>query len=345
MVRIGIVGLGFMAATHLRAYREVPDAAVKALCNPSGRRLDGDFSDVGGNLGEGEVVRLDPATFKAYRAYKEMLADPEIDAVDICAPTFMHRELSVLALRAGKHVICEKPMARFVADATAIVEAAGKAGRIFMPAMCLRFVPEWKWLKGAIADGRFGRVRSAFFRRVAEPPAWGQSSFLDGQRSGGALFDLHVHDADFVQHCFGRPKAVQSAGYSSVSGAIDHVVTQYHVAGDAMVHAEGSWALTPGFGFNMSYLVNFERATADYDMSRGAESLLVIEQGRAAETVKLAEPDGYVGELRHFVESIRAGRQPSVVTAEEGLSAVEICAAEEQSINNGPSPVGQLIFL
>jgi predicted dehydrogenase len=261
MVRVGLVGLGFMAATHLKAYRDVPDARVMALCNPSGRRLDGDFSDVGGNLGDGEPIRLPPGTFTAFRSYREMIADPGIDAIDICAPTFLHRELSVLALEAGKHVICEKPMARNTRDALAIVSAAHSANRVFMPAMCLRFVPEWRWLKEAVDDRRFGRVRSAFFRRIAEPPAWGQANFLDGPRSGGALFDLHIHDADFVQYCFGRPSAVQSSGYESVSGAIDHVVTQYYVAGEAMVHAEGSWAMTPGFGFNMSYLVNFENAT------------------------------------------------------------------------------------
>jgi predicted dehydrogenase len=345
MVRVGLVGLGFMAATHLKAYRDVPDARVMALCNPSGRRLDGDFSDVGGNLGDGEPIRLPPGTFTAFRSYREMIADPGIDAIDICAPTFLHRELSVLALEAGKHVICEKPMARNTRDALAIVSAAHSANRVFMPAMCLRFVPEWRWLKEAVDDRRFGRVRSAFFRRIAEPPAWGQANFLDGPRSGGALFDLHIHDADFVQYCFGRPSAVQSSGYESVSGAIDHVVTQYYVAGEAMVHAEGSWAMTPGFGFNMSYLVNFENATVDYDMSRGAECLRVCARDREPEFVRLDEPDGYVGELRHFIDSVSRGKEPEVVTAEDGLSAVEICSAEELSIQNGPSAVGQLIFL
>lgn len=251
----------------------------------------------------------------------------------------------MLALAAGKHVICEKPMARTTRDALQILEAARHSGKIFMPAMCLRFVSEWRWLKEAIDDERFGKVRSAFFRRVAEPPAWGQQNFLDGPRSGGALFDLHIHDTDFVQYCFGRPSAVQSAGYSAVSGAIDHVVTQYYVAGEAMVHAEGSWSLTPGFGFNMSYLVNFEQATVDYDMSRGEQCLRVCERDREPEHLKLDAPDGYVAELSHFVECIERDEQPTMVTAADGLSAVEICAAEELSIRNGTSPVGQLIFL
>lgn len=345
MVRIGLVGLGFMAATHLKAYREVPGAQIVALCNPSGNRLDGDFSNVSGNVGDGEPIKLDPNSFKAFKSYKEMIADPDIDAIDICSPTFIHRELAALSLDAGKHVICEKPLARSVRDAVWITEAAEKSDAILMPAMCLRFWPEWRWLKNAIDEGRYGKALSAFFRRVAEPPGWGQKNFLDGHRSGGALFDLHIHDTDFVSYCFGRPRALQATGYSRVSEAVDHVVTQYHVANDTMVFAEGSWAMTPGFGFNMSYLVNFENATIDYDLSRGDECLRVCEAGQEPKHLKLDEPDGYVGELTHFVECIEQGKQPTVVTAQDGLQSVEICEAEEISVNNGPSAVGQLMFL
>lgn len=345
MAKIGLVGLGFMAATHIKAYRDVLGAEVAALCNPSGRRLDGDFSDVAGNVGDNEPVKLEPGSFKAFKSYKEMISDPEIDAIDICAPTFAHRELATLALNAGKHVICEKPLARFTRDARQIIEAAEESGQVFMPAMCLRFWPEWKWLKQVVDENRFGAVKSAFFRRIAEPPAWGQQNFLDGPRSGGGLFDLHIHDADFVQFCFGRPSAVQATGYSKVSGAIDHVMTQYHVQNNAMVFAEGSWAFTKGFGFNMSYLVNFENATADYDLSRGDEALKLFVEGQEPEVIKLDEPDGYVGQLTHFVDCIHNDTQPTVVTAADGLSSVEICVAEELSVQNGPSAVGQLIFL
>jgi predicted dehydrogenase len=204
-----------------------------------------------------------------------------------------------------------------------------------MPAMCLRFVPEWLWVKRAIDDQRFGRTLAARFRRVAEPPGWGKHNFMDGQKSGGALLDLHVHDVDFVQFCFGRPRSVYSTGYSCLSGAVDHVVTQYQVESGAMVQAEGSWAMTPGFGFNMSYTVNFERATVDYDLARGADSLRVCEAGQPARALKLDEPDGYIGELRHLVEAIQSGKPPTRVTGKDGLSAVEICEAEEESVATG----------
>ena len=334
MINIGIIGLGFMAATHIRAYRQVPGARVASLCNPSGRHLDGDFTNVAGNVGATDPVKLDLTGVQATKNFADLLTDPTIQLIDICAPTQAHRELAVAALRAGKHVLCEKPLARSAAVAREIVSAAARAKGFFMPAMCLRFWPEWVWLKQAIDTRTYGDVLGARFRRVAEPPGWGKNTFFNGAESGGALFDLHVHDTDFVQHCFGRPRRVFSTGYMKFSGAIDHVVTQYEVASGAIVHAEGGWAMTPGFGFNMSYTVNFERATADYDSARGAEALRLCEAGQASRTVKCEGPDGYVGELRHLVEAIQAGHPPTIVTAQDGLSSVEICEAEEKSVQS-----------
>ena len=204
-----------------------------------------------------------------------------------------------------------------------------------MPAMCLRFWPEWAWLQTAIREGRFGKVLDARFRRVAQAPGWGQKNYFDGQQSGGALLDLHIHDTDFVQFCFGRPKSVFSAGHTKISGAIDHIVTLYQVGCGATVSAEGSWSMTEGFGFNMSYTVNFETATADYDIARGADSLKLFECGKEPRVVKCDGIDGYVGEWRHFLESIEQRRAPGIVTGEDGLSAVEICEAEELSIRSG----------
>ena len=158
---------------------------------------------------------------------------------------------------------------------------------------------------------------------------------MNGEQSGGALLDLHIHDTDFVQFCFGRPKSVFSTGYTAVSGAIDHVVTQYQVGSGAIVHAEGAWAMTPGFGFNMAYTINFERATLDYDLSRGTEALRLSVKGESARILKLDAPDGYVGELKHAIECVESGKAPSIVTAEDAVSAIEICEAEERSIRTG----------
>jgi predicted dehydrogenase len=337
-INVGMVGTGFMAVAHLKAWAKVPGVRIAALCNPSGRNLDGNFAGVAGNVGDGEAFRLDMTGVKTFRDPAELFADPDIQVVDITTPTKTHDALTLAALAAGKHTLLEKPVAGTAAEARRIASAGAAAaarGVFLMPAHCLRFWPEWAWVRAAIADGRYGRVLSARFRRVAQPPAWGHAHFLDGAKSGGALFDLHIHDADFVQFCFGKPRSVFASGHTKVSGAIDHVLALYQVEGGATVSAEGSWAMSDGFGFNMAYTVNFERATADYDLARGAEALKLFVPGQQPEVLQPAGGDGYIGELTYFADCVRAGRVPRVVTANDGADAVALCEAEAESIRSG----------
>ena len=324
-----------MAVSHIKAIRQVPGAEIAALGNPSGRNLDGDFSKVFGNIGSTEPVRLDMTQVKGYRDLDAMFADESIDVINICTPTHTHLELTTAALRAGRNVLCEKPMARVSGQAREMVEAAKQSGKILMPAMCLRFWPGWDWARTAIASGRYGKVLSARFTRLAEPPAWGQQNFLDGAKSGGALLDLHIHDMDFAQACFGRPKSVFAQGYTKLSGAIDHAVAQLHYANGPIVHVEGGWTLAPGAGFRMSYLLNFENATADYDFARGADALKVFEAGKEPQVIPTTGADGYVGEISYIAEAIRSGQPLTRVTAADGVAAIQLIEAEEKSIQTG----------
>src|SRR5262249_15186888 len=159
--------------------------------------------------------------------------------VDVCVPTPLHAKVVTAALAAGKHVLCEKPLARTLAETQAIARIARTATSFLMPAMCMRFWPEWAWLKQAVSKNRYGRVLSAsFLRQGTIPPGW----YRDGELSGGALLDLHVHDTDFVCHLFGRPKSVSSQGCRGRNGRTDHVMTQYQYDDIPIVIAEGGWA-------------------------------------------------------------------------------------------------------
>lgn len=334
MVKVGVIGLGFMGVTHLKAYQQVPSARLVAICDAVRLPADGNLASVAGNLASTSDLKLDMSVVNGYREYEALLANPEVDLVDICLPTPLHAPVAIAALKAGKHVICEKPLARTSATCREIVTAARNAKGFFMPAMCLRFWPEWAFAQKAIRDQTYGRVLAARFRRISAPPAWSQGSYFKGDESGGALLDLHIHDTDFVQFCFGRPLSVYSTGLTRFSGAVDHVVTQYKVTGDAVVSAEGTWIMTPGAPFNMAYTINCERATIDYDLARGNEALKVYEEGRET-NVRLKAGDGYVGELSHMVESIEKQQAPSIVTGQDGLVSVEICEAEERSVKTG----------
>jgi len=331
-IKVGVVGLGFMGLTHINAYRKIAGVEVAAVCDAVRQPVNGVLAGVAGNVAGSDTVDLGSAVC-AYTKIEDLLADGSVDLVDLCLPTPLHVPQTLAALAAGKHVICEKPLARTSAESRRIVDAAAGASTFFMPAMCMRFWPGWAWLKDLKAAGTYGDILTARFRRVSAPPGWSRDTYFKGGDSGGALFDLHVHDTDFVQFLFGRPSAVFSTGVSRFSGATDHVVTQYMVPGGATVYSEGSWLLASGFA--MSYTVMFERATVDYDSARGEAALQVWEEGKAPQVIVPEGPDGYVGELQHLITAIRTGTAPSIVTAQDGLSAVEICEAEERSVQTG----------
>ena len=329
-IRVGVVGLGMMGLTHLDAYGKLDGVEVVALADRDEDRLNG-RTQAGGNI-EGQAEGgFDYASVKKYTDAAELIADPDIDVVDICLPTPAHVPFGIQVLDAGKHLLTEKPLARSYEDAMKLVQAAEASDKIAMCAMCMRFWPGWTWLKDVINDQRYGKLLSLSFRRVASHP---QGPFYqDGDANGGAALDLHIHDADFIQFLFGLPKSVSSAGYSSKTTAVDHIATRYDVGGDALVRAEGSWAMADGYAFRMQYTANFENATAEFDSS--AEHALIIAQGGEIEPVELEDGMGYDYEIAYFLECVRNNRQPETVTMQDAANAVRLIEAEVQSVRSG----------
>jgi predicted dehydrogenase len=329
MTRVGIIGLGFMGRMHIGAYGKVDAARLVAIADLDARRAAGDFSGGWGNIA-GSAERLDMTGITGTTTLQALIHHPEVEIIDICVPTPAHESLVLTALDSGKHVLCEKPLALDVASGQRMADAARRASGFFMPAMCMRFWPQWAWLKEAVDDGRYGAVLGATFRRVASmPPGW----FANGELSGGGILDLHVHDTDFVFWLFGTPDRVFSRGYTKTSGRPDHVVTEYlYDRGPALVSAEGAWCMADGFAFTMRYTVNFERATADYDVGR--DPALVVSTGGRTEPVALPG-DGYEAELAYFIDCVRTGRRPARVTADDAVAGLRILEAERRSIESG----------
>jgi predicted dehydrogenase len=265
MVRVGVIGLGFMGATHLDAYQRASDAGVAcvvvAVCDRKAHRRAGQIDDTGGNFGE-SPVRFDPLAVRAYTDPADLLAATDIDLVSICTPTDSHVDLAIAALNAGKHVLVEKPVALRSADVRRVEAAARDSQKLCMPAMCMRFWPAWSWLRQRIDEQTFGPCRGLTLTRIGSAPQWSTGFYSNPSRSGGAVVDLHIHDADFVRWCFGDPPAVTSTG-AVVEGGINHVTTIYHF--DHSVVAEGGW-LAPGTPFRMRYLAAFVDAVADFDL-------------------------------------------------------------------------------
>jgi len=333
VINVAVVGLGFMGVTHLRAYLEIPGARIAAVCDPVRLPVKGILPGVAGNIKKTEDIHLG-AGVKAFERWEDVLSEPDIDLVDICTPTSMHPQQVVAALKAGKHVLCEKPLARSSAAAREILQVAESSPGMLMPAMCMRFWPGWSWLKQVVTEKNYGEVLAARFRRVSEMPGWSRGgTYASGTDQGGALFDLHIHDTDFVNYLFGRPAGVFSTGVMNTAGVINHVVTQYQYQGGPAVCAEGSWLLTGGF--DMAYFIFCERATLDFDLARGTRALIVTESSGQPRVMEVAGPDGYGAELDYFIRCVAHRQAPKVVTARDGVTALEICEAEEKSVRSG----------
>lgn len=330
-INVGVVGLGFMGGTHLAAYLKAAGEGyacrVAAVCDADPARRRGEFPGAG-NLATG-ATPFDVKSVKAYEKFDELLADPAIHLVDLCTPTDLHVDQAIAALKAGKHVLVEKPLALTAEPIRRLHAAARAAGRLCMPAMCMRFWPAWAWLKERIDDRRFGRLRALNFQRVGAMPTW-SPFFMDVNRSGGASIDLHIHDCDFAYFCLGRPEAVTSAGH------VNHLSTTYHYADPSLhVTAQGGW-LTPPTPFRMRYLAEFERATADFDIGRTPQ-LLLAKGDATAEPVDVGGQNGYDGEIRHLLGAIAAGRDNDdlAATLEQAIDVAIILETEQYAAECG----------
>jgi predicted dehydrogenase len=334
MINVGVIGLGMMGLTHLDVYDALDGVKVVAIADPDEARRTGKTKARGNVEGQAQGG-FDVTKVTGYAEGMDLIADPNVQLVDICLPTPLHKDFTLAALEAGKHVLVEKPLARSSADAFAIADAAEQAytrtGALAMPAMCIRFWPGWTWAKRAIDDRRYGRVLSARFTRLASHP--GGAFYQSAEASGAAALDLHIHDVDFIRFCFGMPRAVRSSGYSKVTTGVDHLLTQYLYDDVPLVTAEGGWCMQKGFPFQMAFTLNFERATAVYDLN--APQPLVLYQDGRVDGVPIDPVMGYRLEIEYFLACIATKRLPQTVTLRDAAEAVRIVEAEVESARTG----------
>ena len=233
--------MGRQYFSHLREHEH---ARVVAVCDRDAERRAGKWADPAGNISAGDRDRVDMAGIDAYGDWDALIDDERVDVVAVTLPTPTHADVTVRALEAGKHVLCEKPMAMSYAECLEMLAVAEEVSGKLMVAQCVRFFPAYEFLYETVESGRLGRLLQLSLWRGSTPPPWSwQNWLLDHKRSGGMILDLHVHDADFVQHLLGRPRAVCSTGAIGPSGGYDVVDTQY-IYGDKMaVRASGNVTL------------------------------------------------------------------------------------------------------
>lgn len=326
-IKVGILGMGFMGNCHFNAYKGVGKARVTAWCDCDSKKLRDD-SGVAGNIG-GSDRKKDMTGIKTYTDASRLLADPDIDVVDITLPTYLHAEWTIKALKTGKHVICEKPMALSSLDARKMTAAARQARRQLFVGHCIRFWPAYEVAREIIRSGKYGKVLSAVFARISPRPSWSWKNWLlNPKLSGNAALDLHIHDADFMLYLFGRPKAVCSHGSGSAQAGFEHIVTSYDFGGKNIVIAEGGWGYENKYPFSMTFRVAMEKAS----LALHADGKLMLYQsGRDPEVVEVPAGDGYSRELVHFIDCIAAGKKSNVVSPESARLSVQLVETEIRS--------------
>ncbi|MAG13436.1 MAG: hypothetical protein CMN78_02450 [Spirochaetales bacterium] len=328
MTNIALIGLGFMGRAHLATYKSVPGANIVAVCD---RYVDFGKSNVAkGNLSVGDALP-DLTGINTYADVDKMLGTGGFDAVDICLPTYLHAEVAIKSLRAGYHVMCEKPMALSKADGLRMTEVARERSKVLSVGQCLRFWPAYAEVKKFVAENTFGRLRHACLERYSTMPTWSQDNWMaDPEKSGLALIDLHIHDLDFILYLLGRPESVQAHGVAGDQGGIRQVNALFKYP-DAIVMASGGWLATESFGFRMRAFFTFEQATVDLDFSR-EPNLTVYPAGAEPYTPDLAEGDGYQYELMDFLECIKKGTFSDIVPPESAAESVGLCRIVEKII-------------
>ncbi len=285
-MRVGVLGRGFMGRTHLKALAEIPDVEVAA---------------------GSEIAKV--------------IADPDVDAVDICLPTNLHAPVALEALRAGKHVLVEKPMALDIETSRQMIEAAEKQKRVLMVAHVLRFFPMYLALGDILASGRIGAPLSAMFRRRCGAPAWG-AWLTDPEQSGGGIFDLLIHDMDLCLHLFGKPETVTATGYEALADGVDVITAELHYSGGLTAVITGGWHHPKAYPFSMEYTVVAEKGTVEYS-SLGCAPTLYRADGEI-EMLAMTEQDGYRAEIEYFLDCCRSGVTPSLCPPEESAEAVAL---------------------
>ncbi len=339
MIRVGIAGIGFMGMTHFNAYQKNRGVKVAALCeNKFPERLAGDWRAIKGNFGpQGKIMDL--SGIAQYADFDAMLADPNLDLIDICLPPAAHPDATVKALKAGKHVFCEKPIALNPAEATRMVQAAKKAGKLLSIGHVLPFVPEYRFAYDAIQSGKYGKVLGGHFKRIISDPTW-MTHFYDANVCGGPMLDLHVHDAHFIRVVFGMPKAVHSAG-TMRGEVVKRFSTQFIFDPPRMVTATSGVIDQQGRPFTHAYEIYLEKATLlfNYAAMPKASDVVVpltvlLENGKILRP-KLGSGDmceAFVAEVGEVVRAVRTNTPSPLLAGELARDAVILCQKQTESV-------------
>lgn len=320
-IGFGVIGCGGISNVHLTALSKRDDARIVCV------------SDINPDAARGQAEKYGAG--KWVTDANELLAMPEVNAVVVCTPTFLHPEYVIAAAKAGKHVLCEKPIAMTLEDADRMIAACDEAGVFFMIAFVRRFCNEWLKLREIIQSGVLGRP--VLWRGVSGSSGPRSPWFLDAQKGGGPFIDGCVHDWDFARFTFGEPEVVLASVRHMKEGDSTSLDT-----GSAIVRFQSGDELMRSWTWGLPGTACRTQSLSDVIGPKGAlrfpgapaqgskTNSFILTDGEGVEHALEYEhtigQEWFDAQMDHFVTCIKEGRQPSV-TGVDGKKALAIALA------------------
>ncbi|MBQ8340667.1 MAG: Gfo/Idh/MocA family oxidoreductase [Clostridia bacterium] len=319
MLKVGLIGCGFMGSMHANCYNNIANAKVTAVADLRPEKAK-------------ELAAISGA--EIYTTGKELIEKADVDVIDICLPTYLHAEHAILAMQKVKYVFVEKPVALTKEEGKEMMEAAAKYGANVQVGQVIRFWDEYVELAKMVESGVYGKIVNANFRRLSPVPTWGWDNWLlTIAKSGGAGQDLHVHDIDYVLSIMGKPckfYTVKNDDNSYVS-----TLMQYK---DAVVSVEGTWNLPTTHPFQATFRVVFEKAVienADGKFMKyteaGAEEIKIEKIELAGDAYKggnVSDLGGYYNELVYFCDKAEKGEKIERATLTDAVESLNFVLDE-----------------
>lgn len=315
MLKVGLIGCGFMGTMHANCYKNIPGVTLAAVADIRPEKA-------------AEIATGTDAVI--YADGKDLIANAQVDVIDICLPTYLHAEYALLAMDKVGYLFVEKPVTLTVNEADALLKKSEETGCQVQVGQVIRFWDEYVALREMVQENRYGKVVNANFRRISPSPDWGWNNWLhDVALSGGAAQDLHIHDVDYVLSLFGQPKALYSVK-NNLGEANSYVNTlmQYD---DFVVGVEGTWDLPSSHPFQATFRVVFENAVVENNggfmlyTKEGASKIEIEKKELVAQggtQGNISDLGGYYNELVYFTSQAAAEKpieQASLADAADSL--------------------------
>jgi len=324
-MKVAIVGCGGLGNVHASSYAKVPGVTVVGVC------------DIQPDLMENMAKRTGAT---AYSSFDEMLEKSGCEVVSVTLPSYLHKEYSIRAANAGKHVICEKPIALNLEDAAEMISVCEKNGVRLFIGHVVRFFPEYVQMRNKINDGSLGRIGVAHAKRIGGHPGDRRPWFAEDDKSGGVVIDLMIHDLDFFRWSLGEVRSVY--GLRTVEGNVDYASATLVFESGAVANVEAHWGYPGPFTTAAEIAGSKGVIRSDSSQNKSVQVRKAAAKDASGPFVEVPQSPGFTNpfekEIHHYIDCIRENREP-IVTAQDAYKALEIGLAVMESVRTGQAVV------